>query len=108
MTLMTMRTWLGLTLIISMLNGIFSPFTLFVFITYGVWYPWFLPQLPQAVYFAASLIVSTLTIMTSGIPAALYERYSGQESSGLAGLIWAAFAVLLTMPALPNMLRALS
>jgi hypothetical protein len=105
---MNMRTWLGLTLLTSMLNGIFSPFTLFVFITYGVWYPWFLPQLPQAVYFAGSLIVSTLTVMASGVPAALYERSYGQAGPGFTGLIWAGTAVLLTLPAVPNIMRALA
>lgn len=92
-------------LLISMLNGIFSPYVVLVFLTYGVWYPFFLPALPQAVYFASSLILSTLTVMLSGIPAALYERREGSQPRK-AAMIWIAAAVLLTLPALGNMLRA--
>jgi hypothetical protein len=100
-----MRNTFAATLLISMLNGIFSPFVLFVFITYWIWYPGFLPQIPQAVYFASSLILSTLTVMVSGIPAALYERYAAQPSETTAGIIWVSGAMLLTLPALPNILR---
>ncbi|NJR13714.1 MAG: hypothetical protein HC779_05300 [Phyllobacteriaceae bacterium] len=104
---MNMRSMLGLTLVTAMLNGIFSPFTLFVFLAYGMWYPGFLPLLPQAVYFAGSLLVSTLTVMASGIPAALYERRATEPKEAVTGGLWAGAAILLTLPALPNILRAL-
>jgi hypothetical protein len=105
---MSERNSLIAVLLISMLNGIFSPYVILVFLSYGVWYPFFLPAIPQAVYFASSLILSTLTVMASGIPAALYESRAGRGISGKAGLIWVGAAFLLTLPAMPNMMRVLA
>ncbi len=90
---------------LAIINGIFSPYVLFVFLTYWLWYPFFLLQIPQAVYLASSLILSTLTIMASGIPVALYERRNDNPS--IASAIWIAGALLLTLPALPNVWRAM-
>jgi hypothetical protein len=54
-----------------------------------------------------SLIVSTITLMIGGIPAALYERFigSGQPSTA-SGFIWLGGVLLLTLPALPNIVKA--
>lgn len=105
---MSERNTLIAVLFISMLNGIFSPYVVLVFLSYGVWYPFFLPAIPQAVYFASSLIFSTLTVMASGIPAALYERRHGESSNTHSSLIWIATAALLTLPAMPNIVRVLT
>jgi hypothetical protein len=93
---------------IAILNGIFSPAVLFVFVTYWLWYPFFLPHIPQAVYLASSLILSTLTIMAAGVPAALYERFARNPNPTVASAIWIGFTALLTLPAIPNILRVLS
>ena len=92
---------------VAIINGIFSPYVLFVFITYWLWYPFFLPTMPQAVYIASALVLSTLTLMVSGIPAALYERMAKNPDPLVTGIIWLAGAMALTLPAVPNVLRAL-
>jgi hypothetical protein len=93
---------------LAILNGMFSPALIPVFALQGIWYPFFLPALLPAVFLACSLIVSTFTLMLSGVPAALYERYRGDvETLPVSGLIWLVAAVALTLPALPNILNAL-
>lgn len=93
---------------VAIVNGIFSPWVLAIFVLYPIWYPGWLPQYAQLVYMASSLILSTLTIMVAGVPAALYERLSGHANAIVMASIWLAGAVLLTLPALPNVFLALS
>jgi hypothetical protein len=92
---------------VAIVNGIFSPWVLIVFILYPVWYPAWAPTWAQAVYMASALILSTLTLMIAGVPAALYERFAAAAKPAVTGAIWLAGVVLLTLPAIPNVLRAL-
>ncbi len=92
---------------LAIVNGIFSPWVLAVFVLYPVWYPAWLPQYAQLVYMASALILSTFTIMVSGVPAALYERLGGGDNPALTTSLWLAGALVLTLPALPNVLKAL-
>ena len=93
---------------LAILNGMFSPAIIPVFALHGLWYPFFLPAILPMIFLACSLIVSTFTLMLGGVPAALYEKISGGgKSSAVSGLIWLVAVVLLTLPALPNILNAL-
>lgn len=92
---------------VAIVNGIFSPWVLAVFLLYPVWFPSWAPTYTQVVYMASALILSTLTIMVAGVPAALYERFAGTPRGTVTAAIWLAGAVLLTLPAIPNVLRAL-
>jgi hypothetical protein len=92
---------------LAIVNGIFSPWVLAIFVFYPVWYPSWAPPYTQIVYMLSALILSTLTVMVSGVPAALYQRLSSAPGSAIQGLIWIAGAIMLTLPALPNVLRAL-
>ena len=91
---------------VAIVNGIFSPWVLAVFVLYPLWYPSWAPAYAQAVYMLSALILSTITLMLSGVPAALYERFAPAASGTVTAAIWLAGAVLLTLPALPNILRA--
>lgn len=93
---------------IAIVNGIFSPWVLIVFVLHPVWYPSWAPTTSQFVYMASALILSTLTIMAAGVPAALYERLSMRPQGIVGALIWLGCAAFLTLPALPNITRALS
>jgi hypothetical protein len=95
-----------LVVAVAIVNGLFSPALLPVFALQGIWYPFFLPASLPLILLLSSLLVSTLTLMMAGIPAALYERVAG-KSSRWSGLIWLAAAILLALPALPNILKAL-
>lgn len=92
---------------IAIVNGIFSPWVLAVFVLYPVWFPSWAPAYTEAVYMASALILSTLTIMVAGVPAALYERFAGTPRGSVTMAIWLAGTALLTLPAIPNVLRAL-
>ena len=81
---------------------------LFIFLLRWTWYPYFIPQYQEIATLVSALILSTLTLMLTGIPAALYERArSLEETDTTSALIWLAGAVLVTLPAIPNILRAL-
>ena len=91
----------------AILNGIFSPWLLAVFVFHPLWYPWFLPGYTEVVVAISSLILSTLTIMAAGIPAALFERVTGRKQTDMASYgVWAAAAAVISLPAIPYALKA--
>src|SRR5688500_5090517 len=92
---------------VAIVNGIFSPFVLVVFVLYPVWYPSWAPAYSQVVYMLSALILSTLTIMLAGVPSALYERLIPAARPAAVGLIWLSGVILLSVPALPTVFRAL-
>jgi ABC-type sulfate transport system permease subunit len=93
---------------LAIINGIFSPQLVAVFALQGLWYPFFLPASMGLVFALSSLLLSTLFLMLSGVPAALYERLMGNGETNLASrLIWLGAMALLTVPTLPNIMRAL-
>jgi hypothetical protein len=100
------RTGLVPVMAIAIVNGIFSPWVLVLFVLYPVWYPSWAPTTSQFVYMASALILSTLTLMVAGVPAALYERLSARPHRVVVASIWLGSAALLTLPALPNIMRA--
>ena len=55
----------------------------------------------------SSLMVSTATIILGGIPAALYERFTGakDDSTPVSLWIWLAGTAILTLPAVGNFLQ---
>jgi len=101
------RNALVAVMAIAIVNGIFSPWVVLVFVLYPVWYPGWLPQYAQLVYMTSALILSTLTIMVSGVPAAIHERISKKTNPAMTASLWVAGALLLSLPALPNVMLAL-
>ncbi|HEX6959094.1 MAG TPA: hypothetical protein VF194_14015 [Ferrovibrio sp.] len=88
---------LGVTLI----NGFVSPLVPLVFILAPVWLPEFAPRSSIAILYGTSLIVSVSTLVLSGVPAALFERFTGrQQSDQISMLVWLGSAILLTLPGL--------
>lgn len=92
---------------LAILNGIFSPALIAVFALHPVWYPSMLPVMVPVLFLLSSLILATLTLMLGGVPAALYERFFGDEQSAVSGYIWLGCVIVLTMPAIPGIMRAL-
>lgn len=92
----------------AIVNGIFSPLTIFVIALYWLWYPILLPPYLPVVAMLASLIVSTLTIMLAGVPAAVYERFTGSHrTDSVSAWIWLSCAALLSAPAIVRAVGAL-
>jgi hypothetical protein len=89
----------------GMINGIFNQLALlFALIHVQVLAPALLfGSVPLTLMFS-SLMVSTATIILGGIPAAIYERFSGaKDDSSVTSLwIWLAGTAILTIPAIGN------
>ena len=93
---------------LAILNGLFSPFLTIVFALHGLWYPFFLPNSLPVVLTLSSILLSTLYLMVSGVPAALYERFAGGGKASTASrVIWLAVMAIISLPSLPFVLKAL-
>jgi hypothetical protein len=102
-----MQTGLVFVLGIAMLNGLFSPALRIVVLFAPVWYPALLPQTASLLFLLSSLLVATFTLMIAGVPSAVYERLSGAKESDFVSMgIWLAGTLVLTAPAVVNMLAA--
>ena len=84
---------------VCLLNGLFSPLVFILWQTAPVWMPGFLLGVPGLVFYVSSLTLATLTLLVSGVPAALYERLSGIKDTSAKSLwIWLAGAIVLSLP----------
>ncbi len=103
------RTWyyIGIAAF-GMINGLFNQAALppaYVFVK--VLAPALLFGSESLTLMFASLMVSTATIIVAGIPAALYERFTGAttDSTEASLWVWLAGTGLLTLPAVGNFLE---
>ena len=90
---------------LSIVNGIFSPFLKLAIAISAVLLPELFPRTLEWVLFWGSILLATATLLVSGVPAALYERYFERDrsgaTSGTASLwIWLAGAAILSLPVL--------
>ncbi|HSO48451.1 MAG TPA: hypothetical protein VLQ68_11025 [Rhizobiaceae bacterium] len=93
----------------AILNGIFSADQFVVSAFSPFWYPWLFPRSPELIQFLSSLILSTLTVMVAGVPAAIYERVKGlSDTNSVSAAIWAVASFVLLFPSLPVIFRALA
>jgi len=62
---------------------------------------------PELIAYFHSLMLSTITIILAGIPAAIYERFIGakDDSTDASLWIWLAGTAILAMPAVGNFLK---
>ncbi|HEX5779549.1 MAG TPA: hypothetical protein VFY21_11975 [Xanthobacteraceae bacterium] len=91
----------------GMINGMFSQVPLlFALLHVQILAPALLFGSVPLALLMSSLMVSTATIILAGIPAAIYERFSGaaDDSSVTSLWIWLAGTGLLTLPAMGNFL----
>ena len=90
-----------LVLGLCVVNGIFSPFLKLAIPVSAVLMPELFPRTLEWVLFWASVMLSSGTLLFSGIPAALYERLIERDVESTASMwIWFAGAGLLTLPAI--------
>ncbi len=93
----------------AILNGIFSADQFVVSAFSPFWYPWLFPRSPEIIQFLSSLILSTLTVMIAGVPAAIYERIRKlPDTDTVSAGIWAAGSLVLLYPSIPVIFRALA
>src|SRR5512141_720196 len=92
----------------GMVNGLFNQLALlFALIHVQILAPALLFGSTGLTLMFSSLMVSTMTIILGGIPAAIYERYVGakEDSTEVSLWIWLAGTAILTLPAIGNFLQ---
>ena len=90
----------SIAIISAAITGLTSPFTTIVWIFSPWWAPTWMAGSIEALLFASMLLVSTTTLLAAGVPAALYERVTGDASSRRSLAIWAVAAVLIMLAGL--------
>jgi hypothetical protein len=91
----------------GMINGIFNPLIVFAYIWSKVFMSFPLFEVEALIFYFASLMLSTATVILGGIPAAIYERFAGIEgdSTPTSLWIWLAGTGILTIPAIGDFLK---
>ncbi len=59
---------------LCLVNGLISPMLGVVWMLHPVWMPEMVPLTNETVFYGASLLVSTATLLLSAVPAAIAER----------------------------------
>jgi hypothetical protein len=82
---------------LSLLNGMhFSPLFDPAFILFRIFAPGFFISSPLLLFYFTSLLLSAATLLISGIPAALFERFTGRKESDATSLgVWLVSSALL-------------
>ena len=90
---------------VCLLNGLTSPILPIVVALAPVWMPEIIPLIPETVFHGASLVVAFGTLLIGGVPAALYERLSGQERSDTWSMgVWLASVTVLSLPGISRLI----
>lgn len=99
-----------LAVVIAMINGMFSPsLPLFFFANAPAWYPALLPFDPDLVVYFSRIAAATTTLVLSGLPAALYERFARPDpESALSSWIWTIAALALSWQAVDSFVTLLA
>ena len=89
-------------LLVCLGSGFVSPFLIVVYMWAPFWFPdSFIPMKQEYHLIGSTMVTSVLSILISGVPAALFERVTGrQESDSVSLYVWLATAVLITLPGL--------
>ncbi|HET7597443.1 MAG TPA: hypothetical protein VFK15_10965 [Burkholderiales bacterium] len=85
-------------LAVCVLNGIFSPYLKIAIPVTAVLMPELFPRTLEWILFWASIMLSSGTLLVSGIPAALYERWVGDRETTASMWIWLVGAAALSLP----------
>lgn len=94
-----------LVLVVSIANGILSPWIWIAISFAPAWMPSFLPFSTQTLFYGGSLLVSTFTFLLAGVPAALAERYLKDELPAEGSLwVWLGAALLLSIPSIEGLI----
>ena len=94
------QTLLSIIVGVCIVNGIFSPYLTIAIPVAAVLMPELFPRTVEWVLLWSSVLVSSATLLFSGVPAALYERFVGSDPNATGPMwIWLAGAATLSLPA---------
>jgi hypothetical protein len=87
---------------VSRLNGMhFSPLFDPAFLLLRAFAPGLAISSPLLMFYFTSLLLSAATLIVAGVPAALFERFTGRRESDTTSLgIWLAVAGVMAIPSL--------
>lgn len=83
------------TVAVCLVNGLISPMLPVAWWLHPVWLPEMLPPSREVIFYGASLLVSTATLLLAAVPAAISERLGLDADSACA--VWLGAAVLLVL-----------
>jgi hypothetical protein len=90
---------------LSIVNGIFSPYLNIAVPVSAALLPELFPRTVEWVLFWGSVLLSSATLLVSGVPAALYERLAGDDPEATTSMwIWFGCAAALSFPAVQRVL----
>lgn len=93
------QTILHLVVGVCIVNGIFSPYLTIAIPVAAALLPELFPRTLEWVLFWSSIMVASATLLFSGVPAALYERFAAPAAQDTTSMwIWLSGAVLLSLP----------
>jgi hypothetical protein len=92
---MTPQTLFVATVALCLVNGLVSPMLAVVAHLHPVWMPEMLPTTAETVFYGASLMVSTATLLISAVPAAVAERAGAPLGAAMWTWLGGAAALLL-------------
>ena len=99
------QTLLLLIIGVCIVNGIFSPFLPLAIPVTAVLMPELFPRTIEWVLFWSSILLSTATLLVSGVPVALYERLAKPHTEATTSMwIWLVGASILSLPAIVKVL----
>lgn len=90
---------------LCIINGIFSPYLNIAVPITAALMPELFPRTVEWVLFWGSVLLSSATLLFSGVPAALYERFVDNDPEATTSMwIWFGCAALLTSPAIQRVI----
>jgi len=92
---MTPQNLFVVTMGLCLVNGLISPMLGLVWMLHPVWMPEMVPLTNETVFYGASLLVSTATLLLSAVPAAIAERLGMPMEKAM--WIWLGGAGLLVL-----------
>jgi hypothetical protein len=105
MTMLDRDTLLMMIIGLAIVNGIFSPYMNIAIPVSAALMPELFPRTAEWVLFWGSILLSSATLLFSGVPAALYERLVDSSNESTVSMwIWLAGAALLSAPAVTRMI----
>lgn len=90
------QTLFVLVVAASLANGLTSPALGFVFALWPIWLPEVIQPVPEVIFYGASLIIATGTLLVAALPAAIAERALGLSARPVMA-IWCIAAVLIAV-----------
>ena len=95
---METRHIVAAAMLVSLLNGLFSPFVPIAWRVVSFLFPILAEAGQGVVVMAGGMALAVTTLVVSGVPAAIYERVTGAANTPASAWIWLAGAVFLSLP----------